>query len=546
MTPTSTERGRRRPHDRGAARSGERAAPAVASDPASERSAQLLWGVLALLVAARAALAFVPSMLGWSLNVPRFLAPALAWGPWLIAAAALVPPLARRARPALEGAGEAMRRRPALAAAAWAALAAALALGSPDRVRFVGDFLLRQGTVEVGEQPGLLFPQALPLDVFLHYTVPSALAASGTMDANGAARLLGALEAAAARRARGRLRARARAARGGGGRGRRGGAVRRLPRHVHRLQQGVRGDVRPRRRGRRVRPARGALRPRAARRSASRWRSGLTLHRSALGLLPAFAAGLGAVAGAATAAAGRGGGPACWLALAVPLASLAIMLPRIIAVMRRWDAIHFTPEGSRAGVGGVMAGVFAGARPIDLANLVLMLSPLALALPVLLVPPARRRGTAAGELVLLLALALPFLAVMPFIHPAQGLFRDWDDFAATGFALSLLAAWAGGAHARGGAAPGLGRGRGDHRRRGLRAAVAGAPRRRRPRARAGRGLPRRAAAAHRGRARQHLGLPRHPQLPPRALGRRLPTPSPTRSRTRRARAYFRSGRWRRR
>jgi tetratricopeptide (TPR) repeat protein len=31
--------------------------------------------------------------------------------------------------------------------------------------------------------------------------------------------------------------------------------------------------------------------------------------------------------------------------------------------------------------------------------------------------------------------------MMPFVHPAQGVFRDWDVFAATGVALSLIAAW---------------------------------------------------------------------------------------------------------
>src|SRR5262249_28366716 len=41
----------------------------------------------------------------------------------------------------------------------------------------------------------------------------------------------------------------------------------------------------------------------------------------------------------------------------------------------------------------------------------------------------------------LVALAAPFVSVMVFIHPAQGLFRDWDDFAATGVALSLIVAW---------------------------------------------------------------------------------------------------------
>src|SRR5207249_3988032 len=41
----------------------------------------------------------------------------------------------------------------------------------------------------------------------------------------------------------------------------------------------------------------------------------------------------------------------------------------------------------------------------------------------------------------LAALVLPLAGVMLFVHPAQGLFRDWDDFAATGVAISLLAAW---------------------------------------------------------------------------------------------------------
>ena len=45
---------------------------------------------------ARAALGFVPGMWLWGLNLHRFLPPALAWVPWLLAAAALVPPIARR------------------------------------------------------------------------------------------------------------------------------------------------------------------------------------------------------------------------------------------------------------------------------------------------------------------------------------------------------------------------------------------------------------------------------------------------------------------
>jgi hypothetical protein len=46
-------------------------------------------------------------------------------------------------------------------------------------------------------------------------------------------------------------------------------------------------------------------------------------------------------------------------------------------------------------------------------------------------------------------LALPFVVVMPLLHPVQGMLRDWDDFAATGVAISLLTAWYAGRALRG-------------------------------------------------------------------------------------------------
>src|SRR5262249_30864784 len=143
----------------------------------------------------RLALAFEPSMWAWSLNLQRFLAPGAGWGLWALAAAALIPTLARRAAPLWNAAGDAMVRHPTLAT--WAAFVTAVLLVGlfPDRVRFTGDFLLRQGTVEVAEKPSSLFPQALPLDVLLHYTVPRVLTDALSLDANGAARLLGMIEA---------------------------------------------------------------------------------------------------------------------------------------------------------------------------------------------------------------------------------------------------------------------------------------------------------------------------------------------------------------
>jgi tetratricopeptide (TPR) repeat protein len=88
----------------------------------------------------------------------------------------------------------------------------------------------------------------------------------------------------------------------------------------------------------------------------------------------------------------------------------------------------------------VLAGLVLGTRLVDLSNVVLMLSPLAVVAPVMgwflwRSLPWREEG------LLLVALALPFVGTMPFIHPGQGYYRDWDDFAAAGMTLSLLTAW---------------------------------------------------------------------------------------------------------
>jgi tetratricopeptide (TPR) repeat protein len=70
-------------------------------------------------------------------------------------------------------------------------------------------------------------------------------------------------------------------------------------------------------------------------------------------------------------------------------------------------------------------------------SLVLLLSPLAILAPVLALAGGAGRGR---EMLYLLLLALPFVLVAPFLHPVGGLLRDYDDFAATGAALSMLTA----------------------------------------------------------------------------------------------------------
>jgi hypothetical protein len=166
---------------------------------------------------------------------------------------------------------------------------------------------------------------------------------------------------------------------------------------------------------------------------------GVTLHRSALGLLPAVAyAWVTWWRVHADARAWKR--PELWAALAIPLAALVVMVPRIVAVARRWDVAHFDPRAIDL-QGGVLGAAFAGARPVDFVNLPVMLSPL-VALLLTWVVLARRKARGPGrEAALLVLLALPFVLVLPFLHPAQGLFRDWDDFAAMGVAISLVVAW---------------------------------------------------------------------------------------------------------
>src|SRR5262249_36082853 len=134
--------------------------------------------------------------------------------------------------------------------------------------------------------------------------------------------------------------------------------------------------------------------------------------------------------------------PQTILAFAIPLVTLAIMIPRIVAIVQRFDTVHFA-SATVAAEGGVFAAALQGTRPLDLLNLALLVSPLAPLVPVLALSLGRKAydRPAAAEAVLLWLLALPFLVVMPFLHPVQGMVRDWDDFAATGVAISLLTAW---------------------------------------------------------------------------------------------------------
>jgi len=427
-------------------RAGERNAPgAGAATATAERAALAFWIAAVAILVARAASAFLPTTHLWSLGLGRFLAPAWGWLPWALAAAALAPPLARAAAPALARLGNALARARVAGTLACMALAFLLVWLLPDRVRFVGDFLLRQGTVEEAERPGVIFPQALPLDVLIHYRLPLALAQAGLADANRAGRLLGALEAAllaalalAFARVLGRRGVSAAATAAlvffGGYLGMFTGYSKAFGELVLvTVAVGVAGIAVLRSDPDRV-PGRALLALGIA------VAVGVALHRSALALTPALAL---VWAWWLPRAGARWRSPVAIAAIAIPVATVAFLLPRIVADVRRWDVVHFAPAEVRAR-GGPFNAALADGRPLDLLNLVLLFSPLALAAP-FAVAWLRPAGGRRAELLFLALLAAPLMLAAPFIHPAQGLFRDWDDFAATGAALALVVAWIAGA-----------------------------------------------------------------------------------------------------
>lgn len=424
------------------------AAPGIsrAASPADTSHAAIVLLVgLALLALARAGLAFPHTMWAWSLNLHRFLNPIVAWLPWAIAALALLPPVGRPLSAWWARAGDAFGSGSRLASLAAAAAGALLVWSLPDQVRFVGDFLIRQGTVEEIVPPGRVWPQALPLDAWLHFTVPLWLSNHGVTDANGAARLIGALEAGAlawlAARFAALLRLRGGAAFAAASVMFFGGALGLFTGYSKAFLElavltaliGVSGLAM-------IRDGRGMLAMGIA------FAIAITLHRSAPGFIPALLVAWALWArGHGNAAAWRR--PATWAALAIPAIAAAFMLPRIAGIVRRVDPVHFaTPE--IAAQGGLWSAALHGARPADALNLVALLAPLAL----LAIPLAVALGRAlprGRELAYLAALALPFVLTIPFVHALGGLFRDYDDFATAGVALAMLSAWLAGETLRG-------------------------------------------------------------------------------------------------
>lgn len=375
----------------------------------------------------------------WGLGIQRFLSPLEAWVPWTLAAAALVPPLAVRAAPTWSSYGEALRERPGLALATAGLIAAALVWLLPDRVLWVGDSLLRLGGLKAAQAPETISPQALPLDVWLHYQLPHALMNRQWLDPEASVRLPGALEAALLAAlagafalaletsAAGRAAAMAVAFFGGSlclmtGESKAFAEIALAVAATSAL------GLRALRGGGLALALLGAVVAAA-----------LLAHRQALGLVPAWLLACGF-------ALARGAGnrrTIGWAAaaLVLPAATLALLAGKLWHTLGSYDLPHnFLPEH-----GGGVGPLFAPTRLLDLASALLMLAPLALAIPLLW--PGRSalarepEGRARNEWTFLLVLAGPLVLVALLARPPQGLIRDWDGLAAAGLALSLMAAW---------------------------------------------------------------------------------------------------------
>jgi len=304
----------------------------------------------------------------------------------------------------------------------------------PDRLHFTGDFLLRHGAAANDLDPRDVFPQAFPLDVFLHHDLPRGLLRVAAIPVAVTERTLGALEAGALAalavgfaRVLGLRGAAALAAVSvlllGGYLGiytGYGKAVAEMA--VIALALAVLGL--------RSRHDPAALLPFGLCLAVA-----LTLHRSAVAFLPPAAAALWLARGAPT---WSWRSPLIWLALAIPVLTLAALAPRVVGTMARWDAVHFV-SSEVAEQGGILGAAVKGRRMLDVLNVMLLLSPLALAIPVLAwVRGSRGLGSPAA--VFLVLLALPWTLLAAVIQLPQGIYRDWDNFAVAALKCSIAAA----------------------------------------------------------------------------------------------------------
>ena len=389
---------------------------------------------LALVPLATVITPFLPGMGPWGVNGLRFL-PAAAWLLVIAALLALLPGVAVRGVPAAGAFGNLALRRPVTAGLLVGTALALLVLAFADQTRFVGDFLMRQGTVEESMRPGVLFPQALPLDVFLHYRIPLALSSAHLLEAGAYGRVLGALEAFGL----GALAvafARALALEGPAACAAVcavafTGALGLMTGYSKAFSELALATLAVAAFGTRVaREGRGVLGLGLVTGLA------LALHRSGVALLPAAAIAL-VVAARDPKLRPRLTRPAALAGYAALALALGWFLPAIVRTATGFDMTqHFASEDV-VRQGGLLAAAFHAQRLVDLLNVFVYLTPLAPLVLFAATGGALRERAAP----VLLALFGAWFGVAFLVFPAQGVFRDWDVFAASGVATAVLAAW---------------------------------------------------------------------------------------------------------
>ncbi len=405
-----------------------------ANDIGSTRTRFLL-AVLAALALARAWATGWPVGFTWSLGVARDVAPEVRIA---VIAVALI---------ALAWTFFAKAPRAGARAAPWSARAwpwaLALTLGTllvalPDRVGFVGDFLIRIGILESPAGFANIFPQALPLDEQLNHVLPVRLAATLGVTPLQVLRAMGVLEAfalvaLAVRFARLVTRSEAAAA-----------AVATVI-ALGGYATFLTGYPKPTVQVALCVVATATLGYELVTRGRGAWglalavSLGLALHRGALPLvlpwLLATALHVRELVKRGEAAGARD----AWrrsLPLAAPLVVLALLARPLAQRIVGFDTgVNFLPPEVQA-QGGVLAAAFASTRLIDDLNAVLFHAPLAPLALVTLAHARRRR-----EALYLASVVLAFLPILLFVHLPLGPFRDVDALGSFGAAVAVASAW---------------------------------------------------------------------------------------------------------
>jgi hypothetical protein len=386
--------------------------------------APLLIGVVALL-ALRVLAALLPGRWLWGLDLGRDLAPlsfALGLGLTLVACA---PPVFR----AIARAGPTSRGVTWLVACAAAVALAVFMLAHPDQTLWTGDTALRHGEFTTVEKPETIAKQALRGDLFLHHTLPRALASTTGASPEDVGRAQGALLALLTVLAGFRL------AEVLGARGIAAFAVAAIAAATGALALDngyAKATVE-------LACLTTFLAPALVRLATDGSGLGtlgslvalsLLLHRSALALVPVWLVGAWLALRA-----GRGGERTTWIGLALPVVSLAVVGPQLWRVFTSFDVpFHLTAGGTTT----PFATALAPGHLVDVANVLVLLCPLAPLLPLLFVLGPRPTPRA---WLAMATFALPPVLLVLLVPPQQGLARDWDVFAFAGSALAAVVAW---------------------------------------------------------------------------------------------------------